>query len=221
MGASAEEVEDVTASEGTEVSEGTACHREGFPSSCPKDGSIDDSGSIGMKENVSTCELSAVEDVVGTMNVSVLNSAAADPHGECGASAEQMVRRYPRDELEALRFADVDEQQKKWREVYHGLDSGVSQEYSEMAEDGQKKLNRNQEQPMRWERRKEPIGGKSKLTIPSILEYMLHFSFHTCSWVSDCMYADFHFGNKKRKNLVKKEEGNQHASIQCSKKVGD
>ncbi|CAA6663954.1 unnamed protein product [Spirodela intermedia] len=152
MGASAEEVGDVPAGEGTEVSEVKASHQEGFPSSCPRDCSIDDSELIEMKENISTCELNAAEG-----EFSVLTSATADHHAECGTSGEGMVTRYPRGDLEALRFADVDEQQRKWHQVYQGLDSGVSQEYDKLAEDGQKKMNRNQEQPRRWERRKEPF----------------------------------------------------------------
>lgn len=158
MGVNTKEVEYAPMSQGMKVSEGKASRQEGSPLSCLRNGTIDYLGPIEVKKNFSTYKLSVMkDDVVDTMNVFVLNSTAANAHGECETSGKEMVRRYWRGKLEVMRFANVDEQQKKWHEMYQSLDFEVVQQ---LTVDCRKKMNSKQEQSIRWER-KDPIGGKS------------------------------------------------------------
>ncbi|KAK4433794.1 hypothetical protein Salat_0542100 [Sesamum alatum] len=58
------------------------------------------------------------------MNARVETQAALEKKGK-----KRLVVEYSRKEMEALRFKDLDDQKKKWAEVYSGLGAFVAQEY--------------------------------------------------------------------------------------------
>lgn len=81
---------------------------------------------------------------------------------KCATDGDQMKRKYSRVEMEALRFANIVEQRKLWRDVYTGLGYDVVEGYKDLASSKHQKnvcLNFNPLEPFG---RKEPgiLGGR-------------------------------------------------------------
>jgi len=90
----------------------------------------------------------------------------------CATDGDQMKRKYSRVEMEALRFANIVEQRKLWRDVYTGLGYDVVEGYKDLASSKHQKnvcLNFNHLEPFG---RKEPdILGKWCSCSPPALSY--------------------------------------------------
>jgi len=90
----------------------------------------------------------------------------------CATDGDQMKRKYSRVEMEALRFANIVEQRKLWRDVYTGLGYDVVEGYKDLASSKHQKnvcLNFNPLEPFG---RKEPgILGKWCSCSPPAFSY--------------------------------------------------
>uniref|UniRef100_A0A3N7F943 Gem-associated protein 2 n=1 Tax=Populus trichocarpa TaxID=3694 RepID=A0A3N7F943_POPTR len=95
----------------------------------------------------------------------------------CATDGDQMKRKYSRVEMEALRFANIVEQRKLWRDVYTGLGYDVVEGYKDLASSKHQKnvcLNFNPFNPLEPFGRKEPgiLGEESSENVDDGLENM-------------------------------------------------
>ncbi|KAJ6917378.1 hypothetical protein NC652_019673 [Populus alba x Populus x berolinensis] len=103
---------------------------------------------------------------------------------KCATDGDQMKRKYSRVEMEALRFANIVEQRKLWRDVYTGLGYDIVEGYKDLASSKHQKnvnLNFNPLEPFG---RKEPgiLGEESSENVDDGLEYLRRVSYHYISY---------------------------------------
>uniref|UniRef100_A0A2P2LWT6 Uncharacterized protein LOC8269748 n=1 Tax=Rhizophora mucronata TaxID=61149 RepID=A0A2P2LWT6_RHIMU len=81
-------------------------------------------------------------------------SQVGEAHNNAQIFGDQMKRKYTRAELEALRFENVVEQRKIWRNIYAGLAHSVAKEYDDLSSSKHLKNNNFNFDPQRHHRRK-------------------------------------------------------------------
>ncbi|KAJ6420634.1 hypothetical protein OIU84_028062 [Salix udensis] len=122
-------------------------------------------GKIAAKGGLETCEgqqkVTQIGDEAQNRTIDV-----GEVRNDCETNRDQKKRKYSREEMEALRFANIAEQRKLWRDIYTGLGDDAVKGYKDLASSKHHKnasLNFN---PWKHFGRKEPgIPGKESSEI--------------------------------------------------------
>ncbi|CAK7323113.1 unnamed protein product [Dovyalis caffra] len=99
---------------------------------------------------------------------------AGEIRNGCETDGDQMTRKYSRVEMEALRFANIVEQRKLWRNIYTGLGEDVVEGYKDLARSKHQKNDCLKFNPLERFGRKEPgiLGEESSENVDGGLENM-------------------------------------------------
>lgn len=89
----------------------------------------------------------------------------------CEKNGEAFEGRYSRSELEALRYLDVEEQQRRWESIYQGLGVIVARELDQLA------VEKHHKQPRKSTDRQQNTGKKKRPAANSGIMPFLHFLF--------------------------------------------
>jgi hypothetical protein len=91
----------------------------------------------------------------------------------CRKSGDGTKKVYSRKEMEALRFANIEEQRKNWKEIYEGLGAAVAREYEDLASSKHQKQIRVNFDPRQH-------FGKKELAPAILSKYCYFFHFLCC-----------------------------------------